>query len=240
MFSVAICDDDIGFCKELEHMVINCIGKLRISYKITVYHSTRNLYYDLLEGIIFDILFLDIEFPLESMNGIDIGNNLREVLKNEYSQIVYVSIMPTYAMQLFETHPLNFFVKPVNTEKLEKVLDKAVKLKGEYRKIFTYQFRSQNYQIELGKILYFQSEGRKIKLFCRDGEEYYYNGKISDVKNKLCNDKFFSPHKSYVVNYYAVKQWGKKEIVLSDGTFVPVSRKNAKEIQKMLLEYEFN
>ena len=52
MFRVAICDDDMEFCKSFQSMVETCLEDLDIPHKIIVYQSTQNLYYDLEEGVI--------------------------------------------------------------------------------------------------------------------------------------------------------------------------------------------
>lgn len=52
LFRVAICDDDMEFCKSFQSMVETCLEDLDIPHKIIVYQSTQNLYYDLEEGVI--------------------------------------------------------------------------------------------------------------------------------------------------------------------------------------------
>ncbi len=238
MFSVAICDDDEVFCDELKHMVENHLQNLGIEYQIRVYTTVQNIMYDLSEGTIFDVLFLDIVFTLEENDGVYLGNYLRESLKNDYSQIVYVSVNQEYAMKLFETRPLNFLLKPVDQYKVNKTIDKVLDLQKTSRQTFTYCYNMRKYRLELGKILYFESQGRKIRIVCKDGSEYFYNGVIYNVYDELKDSKFFRPHKAYVVNFYAVDQWSREELVLVNGDRIPVSRKKVEEIRQLQWEYE--
>ena len=46
------------------------------------------------------------------MSGIELAERIRNELHNDYMQIVYVSSKQSYAMELFESHPLHFLVKP--------------------------------------------------------------------------------------------------------------------------------
>ncbi len=238
MFTIAICDDNKVFCEDFRKLITRYLDYLGVTHEIFVYHRIQNIRYDLSEGTVFDLLFLDIVFVTEKDNGVELGNYLRETLENEYSQIVYVSSRETYAMKLFDSRPLNFLIKPLDEAKVKKVLDKVIRIQNVGKKLFTCHISSKEYRIELRKILYFRSEGRKIQIICNGGEEYFYYGKISDVRRELCDSRFFSPHKSYVVNYYGVRQWSRNELVMINGDCVPVSRNRETEIRELQLRYE--
>lgn len=49
---------------------------------------------------------------------------------DEITQIVYISGKSEYALELFDINPLNFLVKPLNYEKIEKVINKYLKLRN--------------------------------------------------------------------------------------------------------------
>lgn len=238
MFSVAICDDNDVFCKGLAGMIKRHLDSVRVEHEIFIYHRLQNIRYDFLEGVIFDILFLDIVFETEAESGDELGNYLRNTLENEYSQIVYVSGKENYAMKLFDSRPFQFLIKPLDNKKLDTILDKVIEIQNTGKELFAYNFSGKEYRLELRKILYFRSEGRKIKIICADDEEYFYYGKISNVYRELEDRKFFSPHKSYVVNYYAVARWSRNELIMVNGDYIPVSRNKETEVQAMQFKYE--
>lgn len=238
MFTIAICDDNKEFCERFSAMIKRHLDNIQVEHEIFVYHRIQNIRYDLSEGAVFDLLFLDIVFVTEKDDGVELGNYLRETLGNEYSQIVYVSSCENYAIKLFDSCPLNFLIKPVNEKKLVKVLDKVIRIQHIGKKIFTCSIGGKEFRIELSKILYFRSERRKVRIVCTDGEEHFYYGKISTVFHDLEDNCFFSPHKSYVVNYYGVEQWSKSEITMMNGDCIPISRNKETEIREMQLFYE--
>lgn len=237
MFTIAICDDDKVFCDQLEYMVKNHMKGMGIEYQVFVYNSIRNISYDVMENMVYDMLFLDIEFPGEEKDGIYLGNYLREMLGNNYSQIVFVSSKQEYAMQLFQIRPMDFLIKPLDIPKLNETLDRALYLQNIGKKVFTYYFGTREYRLEISKILYFESTGRKIKIVCNDNSEFRYNGKIADAYSQLCDSKFFSPHKSFLVNYYAIEQWNRRVIKMVNGDYIPVSRNKVDEMQELQLKY---
>lgn len=61
-----------------------------------------------------DLLFLDIEFHSESLNGVNIAQFLREQSEGQATQVVFVSSKSEYAMQLFQVRPLDFIIKPID------------------------------------------------------------------------------------------------------------------------------
>ena len=85
----------------------------------------------------FDIVFLDIELP--KVSGIGVGRYIREVLKNEIVQIAYISAKEGYAMELFEFRPINFLVKPLEKEKVAKVIEKYFIITEQDNHVFEYK-----------------------------------------------------------------------------------------------------
>lgn len=238
MFRVVICDDDAVFCELLEKAILSYLSAHNKKYSINVYQSIGELQSDLAKGCTIDILFLDIEFAHEKLNGVDLANYIRKILRDDYIEIVYISSQEKYAMQLFETRPLHFLIKPIQKREVADVLGKVARIREIRKKFFTYKYRSKRFRIELGAINYFISEGRRIRIVCTSNREFLFNGKISSVLQELDENGFFSPHKSYVVNYYAVEQWGRSEMIIRNGDYIPISRTKENEMKALQLKYE--
>ena len=238
MFKVVLCDDDTAFCEEMEKAILLYLSKSDMKYSINVYHSVGALQSDLAKGLSFDILFLDIEFAKEKLDGVELAKYIRRELQDDYIEIVYISSQEKYAMKLFETRPLHFLIKPVHEGEVADVLEKAARIRTIRKKFFTYKYRTRKYHIELGRILYFASEGRRIRIICNDSREFVFNEKICNIMQELGADGFFSPHKSYVVNYYAVERWGRSELVICNGDYIPISRNKEAEIRSLQLQLE--
>ena len=66
------------------------------------------------------MIFLDIEFP--GMNGIELGKLLRMKMKNYDTQIIFISAVKDYAMDLFPVRPIDFLIKPITEETLRSCL----------------------------------------------------------------------------------------------------------------------
>jgi DNA-binding LytR/AlgR family response regulator len=107
MFTVAICDDEKCTCSELEKIVLSYAKRHNISISVEIFYSGEGLC-AFLKNHAIDLVFLDIE--LESMNGVEVGRFLRQGLKNDLTQIVYISSKESYAMELFKVRPMYFLL----------------------------------------------------------------------------------------------------------------------------------
>lgn len=111
MLRIAICDDMINICDELKLFLNQYQHKKNIKIQISIFYSGEAFIADS-EKNQFDLIFLDI--ALAQMNGIEVGKYIREKLKNEIIQIIYISSEPNYAVSLFQNRPFHFLLKPLN------------------------------------------------------------------------------------------------------------------------------
>ena len=134
--NIIICDDDIIFCQEFKKQIQQICENLTIKENIECFNDGISLK-KYLEEYAIDILFLDIE--LDNLLGYEIGNYVRNILNLQKLEIVYVSHKPQYALSLFDTRPLNFLVKPVKNNSLEKVFQDFYKIHKNQKKVFEYK-----------------------------------------------------------------------------------------------------
>lgn len=82
------------------------------------------------------------------MKGFEIGKQIRDELKNNKIQIVYISGDTSYAMELFNTRPFDFVVKPVEKKKLFKMLDTYFSIFSGKNKYLHYRWLKQDHIIK--------------------------------------------------------------------------------------------
>ncbi|TVX99039.1 response regulator [Cohnella terricola] len=71
-----------------------------------------------------DAVFLDIEMP--KMGGIELADKLR--MQNEELQIVFTTAYPGYAVEAFRVSAVDYLLKPVTPEALERVVARLSKI----------------------------------------------------------------------------------------------------------------
>lgn len=230
--NIAICDDEPEICSQIEEILIEILKRKKIKYEIDIYMDGENLCSGMKKEN-YNLVFIDIELP--KMNGVEIGTYIREKLKDEKIQIAYISAKESYAMELFESRPINFLVKPLNYEKIKKVVDKYNVLSEDDNRIFTYSKGHEFYNIQLSQILYFESDNRKIRIVKEDGTDEFYDS-LESIYGRVKRYKFLYVHKSYIVNYKYVKKVAYDKVTMNNGKEISISQSRRRIIRMMFME----
>ncbi|MCR5792506.1 MAG: LytTR family DNA-binding domain-containing protein [Lachnospiraceae bacterium] len=230
--SIAICDDEIEICSQLESILTEQLAKRKIECSIEVFNTGKALCREL-KRTKYDLLFLDIELP--EMDGIQIGRYIREELNNQILQIAYISSKQEYAMELFDNRPINFLVKPIVADKVkEKVLDKYFRLFSQDNPMFSYKKRSDIFKVPIEEILYFQNNNRKVTVVTLDHRDEFY-GSMDGIYSEVKNHKFLYIHKSTIVNYRYITRLSANEVTMTDGEIFSISQSRRKIIRSECL-----
>lgn len=223
MLRIGICDDEQIICTMIEEALSVISSNMFVEVDIEVFSSGNELlsYLDMCADI--DMLFLDI--MMKGIDGIQVGKKIRDEMHNESMKIIYISGKESYAMELFDVRPMNFIIKPIKINKLEEVFKKAVSLINNENEFFEYRISSELYKVRISEILYFESNGKKVRMvLLEDSVEFY--GKLSDVHERIGNHKIFFIHKSYLVNYDHIIRYNYEFMTMSDKVTLPISKKN--------------
>ena len=231
MYNIGICDDGKNICASLEEMVLQYAENSKRKMDIKVCYTGEELCRYLEQGGQLDILFLDIE--LIKLTGIEVGDFIRNKMENRGMQIIYISGESSYAQKLFKTQPMDFLVKPISVRQIEDALELAIKLLEKNVERFEFQNGRDYYYISYGEIIYFESEGRKIKIVCVDAEKEFY-GAIRELEKKLPKE-FFTIHQSYVINKTHVVRYTYETVEMDNSTILSISKAYRKQVRERLL-----
>lgn len=233
MFQIGLCDDDAIFRKEFGKILKEITAKLEMECHIEVWEDEKALKESLMKYIKMDILFLDIE--LKHGLGVDVGQYIREILKDYELQIVYISHEQQYAMQLFETTPLDFLVKPISKEAVERVLKRYLKKHEETGKLFTFKMGQEIIRLPYSSIMYVQSRAHKLLVYTMESQWEFY-GKLEEMEN-IMPEYFVRIHKSFLVNEYFITSYSYDKVSLLNNQQLNISRKYINEIHKRMRKH---
>ena len=233
MYNIAICDDDKAICAEFESIFSSYLSKKTVSLEI--YYSGEELINQIYEGAHFDLIYLDIE--LHAMNGVEVGKIIRDEIKNDNVQLVYISAKQQYAMELFDTRPLNFLVKPLKKTRIIETLHKAMQLEMKLNKTFPVKNGMETIRVPYGEIIFFESDNRKL-IIKTVNKEYTMYGKLNDIEVNV-PDFFVRIHQSYLINSLYIKRWKPTEVqMIEEERVFPVSLSYRKNVSDFLLKEE--
>lgn len=214
---IAVCDD----CRQ----DACAIRDLMSGQEVKLYSNSESLLSDVEKGgEHFDLYLLDI-FMENSMNGIELAGKLRD--KDEASAICFVSTSDDFYREAYDLYAIQYLIKPVSREELEKLLNKVEKIfvrkKG---KTLKYSWRRSAGTIPYEEILYVNSREHVLFIHCMDGRVQESTGKLKDLEQQICGDTFLRCHQSFIVNMYHVRKFSGMELTLAEGgEIVPISRR---------------
>ena len=104
------------------------------------------------------------------------------------------------------------------------------------RNYFAYKIGQTIHETKLNDIIYLESNKRKLTMHLANGNTVVFYGKLKDVyQQQLYNLGFIHIHASYVVNYNYISKAKYNEVVLVDGTTLPISQLRRKGTRKAYL-----
>lgn len=225
---IAVCDDCLkDAC---------AIRDLLSGQEVEIYGSAESLLADVeRDRKRFDLYLLDIFMKKStetSMSGIDLVGKLRA--GDEAAVICFVSTSNDFYREAYDLYAVQYLIKPVGREELEKLLDKVEKLfVRNQKKTLRYSWRRASGVIPYGKILYISSREHVLSIHCTDGRVQESTGKLNDLEQRICGDTFQRCHQSFIVNMYHVREFAGTELALAvEGKKVPVSRRYYAAVQE--------
>ena len=233
-YRVGVCDDERGTCAEIETAVRGFFTEGHYDVEVEVWYSGESCIKTLEREPFFDIIFLDIELP--GINGVDVGKYIRESLKNDNLQIVYISSKTGYALDLFQVHPYDFLIKPITYQSVSNILLKILNLDENDSKTFRYKNGRNDETIPLGKIMFLESDNKHIKIHLANGTTREYIGKLSVEKEKLPK-QFITVAKSFIVNMKYIASCNKTSLVLTDEKIINITSPHRDEFRLAFTQF---
>lgn len=235
MFRIAICDDEKTICAQIENMLLEYSKLSFLEMDIEVFLSGEELCRFVEEKHGFDLIYLDIEMDI--MNGIEVGNKIRKILKDYKTEIVYVSGKDSYDRQLFDLQPLNFILKPIKSNKVIENFNLAILRAEKSNNTFIYKKKTEVYKIPMKDIIYFEGFGKQVKIITTNNIDTFYR-KIYDVLKNVASHQFINIHRSYIINYMHTTIFKYDEVTMSNGVRLPISQSKRKEIKQNISRLE--
>ena len=200
-----------------------------------------------------DAVFLDIQMP--GMTGFE----LLQKLPKEPA-VVFTTAYDRFALEAFEVNSIDYLLKPIELDRLEKALTKVERLQGtpqaqseseqlraiarELTRKFPERIASRLGErvvfVEVGKITHFYAKD-KLTYAATTAKDYVIDATISELEAKLDPALFLRIHRATLLNLNYVDEvssWfgGGMVVRVKDGkrTELPISRDRFREVKERL------
>lgn len=180
-----------------------------------------------------DIALLDIDLGEESPTGVDLAEAF---FSSKRTQIIYTTAYLNCVTDVYRTNHVYTLAKPVKSEQLELALGKALRvLDALEHESLAFAFGTGVKKVLCADIMWLESAGHRVEIHMVDGVRVTYES-LRSLMGKLPLT-FMRSHKSYVVNFACISELTERELIMSDGSRVPVSRKYRHALKEALEEY---
>ena len=225
---IAICDDEEIYRVELKTILDKLL--INVDYDIDTFDDGRQLMESFSKAP-YDLVFLDIEMP--AVDGITLAKSIRSRSENVF--IVFLTGHIEYALEGYEVNALRYLTKPVDIGKLKEVIRYVQEKQGSAHQLIIRE-DGEEILIDIGDVIYMESMNQNVRIVSAKGEHVIrYN--IGDFEEQLKNDGFFRIHRGYLISLSKVKKLVKSDVIMEDGTALPVSRSNLKPLKEALYAY---
>ncbi|QIW80964.1 two-component system response regulator LytT [Bacillus tequilensis] len=191
-----------------------------------------------------DLLFLDVD--LSGENGFDIAKRLKKM--KHPPAVVFATAYDQYALKAFEVDALDYLTKPFDEERIQQTLKKYKKGNRDIAETdLSSHAGPHKLALSVGEsivivdtkdIIYAGTEDRHVNVKTFD-TSYKVSDTLVVIEKKLPDPDFIRVHRSFVVNTEYIKEiqpWFNStyNLIMKDGSKIPVSRTYAKELKKLL------
>lgn len=222
---VAICDDEIMDLASLSDALKRYCAK---SLKVSSFSNARSLLLGARKTQ-YDIVILDIEMP--GQNGYDAALQLNAVEPKPI--IIFLTNSTAYTLCGYGV-AFRYLTKPIVDAQLFSAMDAAIREVEANR--FVFNMDGGDHVLRLDDIYYLEICDHYTILHTIDCE-YSFRATLKDVVSQLPSGYFAMPHQSFVVGFAHIKTSTSKEIRLTNGASIPVSRRKQKEFYAQFHRY---
>lgn len=185
----------------------------------------------------YHILFVDIELP--GIKGVDFARRFKK--DNPTSIIIFLTSYSQYAITGYEIGALRYLVKPVDVNKLNEALTKAMEVLETNKSYFRFNYNRSVVILPLDQILFFESCGRELMVITLKNK-YTLNKTMKSLEQELNDKKFVRAHKSFLINVAYIRNIKDNTIVLEGEYNIPVGyhfKKNLLNCHNSFLRSKF-
>ena len=229
-YRIAICDDntaDAGYVAKLLHAWAEKSGHL---LQIEEFPSAEAFFFRYEEEKSFDVLLLDIE--MGGMDGVTMAKRMRR--DNETVQIVFITGYSEYIAEGYEVAALHYLMKPLRPEKLCEVMDRAWEKRQQNERCLNLELPGEMVRIPFYEIRFL--EVRQNYVTVHGKQAYTVKRPLREFEAEL-DERFHRIGRSLLVNLSYVRRVTKPEVILSDGTALPLPRGAYEPLNRAIIAY---
>ena len=233
-------DDEAPALDELSYL----LDSSPLVDRVTVAKSATDGLRKLRDGQ-FDVVLLDVRMP-----GLD-GMELARVLGRfaDPPAVIFVTAYEAHALEAFDVGAAGYLLKPVDAERLDRVLRRAIGARAGTAELTTAPEDGSVIAVEAGNrtilfarsdITWIESAGDYVRLHLRDGASHLLRTPMAVLEEQWGDYGFVRIHRSYLVSLRDITELtndGSHTSVHVAGRELPVSRRHVRDLHDVLVRH---
>lgn len=225
MMQIVICEDDALAAKSIQQGIEKWAKATQnFDIGIQVFHSSEDLLEKWSNKLQAHMFILDIEFPNE-ISGMELARIIRTA--DPDVPIVFVSNYEEYVYQGYTFSALRYLKKPILESDLYTCLDIAYrKYSLLYQECAVLSVPGAKIALKYSEVLYIEAHSPDISIVTIHFKQpIVMRYRLTKILDLLPSALFSLCHRSYIVNVAHIRILKKTQLVLSNGSILPISEK---------------
>lgn len=231
---IALVDDEVSQLYQLRDLISEELNELinNAAHKIDGFRSGPSFLDHWTAGS-YDVVILDIF--MNGMTGVDVAKKIRET--DQDVKLVFCSRSNEFAAESYQVNAQYYLLKPATKGSVSNMLKR---LNLEFIQLAQAVTLPDGHPIILRRLLYTEYNNHVVTLYFKGGETYRIRANHTQIEELLCGYGYvYSPTKGMLVNFHEVTRMTEDRFRLSDGSFVPISRRRNKDAQAAYTKFRF-
>lgn len=226
--NILICDDMENEAAMLDKLIC----KSGFEATVTILQSGRETLDYVRSGAAVDVCFLDIIMP--ELIGVELADKLRG--EGFTGEIVFLTSSNNYAHQAFKVNAFYYLLKPPLQNDVNEVLNKLDNaMKNADRDGIFIKTGGKSRFILLRDISHVEVIDHTLHIRLINKSEVEVYAAFNEIAPQLLKDRrFVRCHRSYILNMSDIGIIAPNEVVMLNGTRIPISRRFSKVKDEML------
>ncbi|MGD0311262.1 MAG: LytTR family DNA-binding domain-containing protein [Acidimicrobiales bacterium] len=183
----------------------------------------------------FDLVLLDVRMP--DLGGLELARILTRFSRPP--SVVFVTADESYALQAFDVGAAGYLLKPLDRERLERILRRAAAavggdVEGADFDTVAVESAGRTTMVSRQEITWVEAAGDYVRLHMREGTSHLLRSPISTLEQQWIGHGFVRIHRSYLVSVRDIREFRTEAAhtsVTVAGHQLPVSRRHLREMR---------
>lgn len=228
---IAICDDSEVYRQYLMDILQEWGRVHEHVCRVTQFSSAEEFLFAWEELQEVCIFLLDIEMP--GMDGVELARQIRR--RNAQAQIVFITGYSEYMAVGYDVEALHYLVKPIESEKLYAVLDRAVARLQRQEPTLLIDQHGVLTRVPVSKIRFIEVNRNYVTIYVDTA--YEIRRSMKEIET-LLDKRFLRIGRSCIVNLTYVMQVSKTDLTLIDGTKLYLPRGSYDAVNRAIINMD--